>query len=94
MDYTSYIVNNLANEGIISFDTAFLLTNKSATTEKTNLLPPDITLKPQPQDDEFNKPQSSASVVKNPLWKKLLFTSVIIGSLSLGIFKLKNLFKK
>lgn len=92
MDYTSYIVNNLANEGIIGFDTATFVTGK-APLPGTNLLPEDIKLKPQADNDGFDKPQSSVSVVKNPLWKKILFGGLLIGGTALGIYKGKQLFK-
>ena len=100
MDCTNSIVNTLVNEGIIGFDTAMTVTGQTPVLEN-NLLPTDIKMKLQPNKDCLEKQNESLSVVKNPLWKKVLFWTLAICGLTYGGYKskqfynvIKNFFKK
>lgn len=55
----------------------------------------------QPQADEFQrkkvkvppKEQQDRDYIKNPLWKKLLFGALAIGTIGVGIWKFKSITK-
>ena len=91
MDCTSSIVNTLVNEGIIGFDTAMTVTGQPPILEN-NLLPADIKMKSQPNKDCLEKQDESLSVVKNPLWKKVIFGALAICGLAYGGYKAKHLY--
>lgn len=86
---TNSIVNNLMNENIINFETATSVTDQTPVI-KQSLLPTGSGIKLQPEKDEFSKQKDSLTVIKNPLWKKLLYTGLVTGCIIWGGFKLKN----
>ena len=96
---TSWVTNcdMLADAGIIDFDAAAYITGtKPRYYGSPNVpvyqLPP--LNSPQPSQDEF-KPSSSTTtdnnLVKNPLWKKVLFSVLAAGGLIWGFKKISNL---
>lgn len=86
---TNSIVNNLMNENILGFETAATVMDQKPVIEQS-FLPDGTALKPQLEQDEFSKQNDSLTVVKNPLWKKLLFAGLVAGGVILGCVKLKS----
>lgn len=86
---TNSIVNNLMNENIIGFETAATVMDKKPVIEQS-LLPDGTMIKPLLEKDEFSKQNDSLTVVKNPLWKKLLCAGLVAGGVIFGCVKLKS----
>ena len=88
-------VDMLADAGIINFDAAAYVTGTPArfvgrpNTPVYNLPP----LSQQPQQDSFQSNNKDNSIVKNPLWKKVLFGILAIGGITWGCYKLSKMSK-
>lgn len=83
------IVNNLVSEGIIGFDTGMQVTGQVPLTNSP-IYPDMPSLKSQPQKDEMIKEDDSLTVIKTPLWKKVLFAALAIGGIAYGGYKFKS----
>lgn len=88
MNNVNSIVNDLVNAGVVGFDTGMKVMGQTPVLNKP-LSPDSPKLKPQPHKDEVIKEDESLTVVRNPLWKKLLFGALTIGGLVYGGYKLK-----
>ncbi len=83
----------LADAGIINFDAPAYITGTKPRYVGTPQMPL-IKIPPlnQPAKDEFtHSSKVDNSIVKNPLWKKVLFSVLAAGGLILGIKKLGKL---
>lgn len=83
----------LADAGIIGFDAPAYITGAKPRYVGNPQVP--ITQIPplmSPQKDEFTRTSKvDDSIIKNPLWKKVLFSILAIGGLIWGATKLKKL---
>ncbi len=86
-------VDMLADAGIIDFDASAYIMGAPARFVGRPQYPiyniPPIALKP-PVKDEYRSTLPDNTIVKNPLWKKILFGAILTVAGVLGIAKLHN----
>ena len=87
----------LAQNGVIDFDAASYIMNKSpryvgnpSHPSPFNGQPPTMTNLNQPKIDEFNMNSDKKDVAKPSSWKKWAFGALALGGLIFGGFKLKS----
>lgn len=82
----AFDLDMLAHNNVIDFDgPAYIRGQKPRYVGSPNTLPPDFipNMQEQPNKDEFIKPSGDTNAVKNPSWKKFLFTTLTLSGIAL-----------